>query len=189
MKEIAVYGGTFDPPTRAHEAIMRACLAVDGIDELWIMPSGYRQDKPGMSPNESRLGLLQSLLDDEFDEFPVRLSTFEMNLPQPTETQRTTTALAEAYPMHQFWYVFGADSIATMNTWGGGELLRQTLHILAVPRSGYDLPAETDRIRHLPIGEVALAGISSSAVRSALCAGDPVEHLVSPVVARQLRRM
>ena len=187
MKEIAIYGGTFDPPTRAHEAIMRACLDHAEIDELLVMPSGVRSDKVGMSSDEVRMGLLRQLITVEFAECPVKLSDFEMKLPKPTETYRTVDAMRHTYPKHRFWYVFGADSIESMTTWKGGNQLREELHILAVPRLGYELPIETDRLQYLEIGGIALAGISSSAVRQAMACGKPTDHLVSPVVARQLR--
>lgn len=187
MKEIAVYGGTFDPPTRAHEAIMRACLAHSTIDELWVMPSGARTDKAGMSSDALRMGLLKQLITVEFADCRVELSDFEMKLPKPTETYRTVNALDRVYPGHRFWYVFGADSIASMPTWQCGDQLRDELHILAVPRAGYELPPETERLNYLEIGEIALAGISSSAVRYAMASGEPLDHLVSPVVAKQLQ--
>lgn len=187
MKEIAVYGGTFDPPTRAHEAIMHACLAQPEIDELWVMPSGVRTDKVGMSSDEVRMGLLRQLITVEFASCPVELTDFEMKLPRPTETYRTVSALRQTYPNYRFWYVFGADSIGSMPTWEYGSQLREELHILAVPRAGYELPPESERLRYLDIGEIAMAGISSSAVRQAMACGQPTDHLVSPVVAKQLR--
>ena len=184
--EIAIYGGTFDPPTLAHEAIMRACLAKAGVDELWIMPSGIRTDKLDMSSDTLRLGLLGLLIDVEFSDLPVVLSDFEMKLPKPTETYKTVTVIEEAYPEYRFWYVFGADSIESMPDWHNGEWLRRNLNILAVPRAGYELPAETSHLKHLEIGEIAMAGISSSGVRQALKQGKPIEHLVNPIIAEYL---
>lgn len=141
--EIAVFGGTFDPPTVAHEAIIDACIKRSDIDEVWLLPSGVRADKPGMQPDDLRIALLQLL--ETQSEKPVRVSDFELTLPRPTKTYRTVEALKAAYPDHTFWFVFGADSYATMETWEQGEMLKKNLSMLLVKRLGYECPQETGK--------------------------------------------
>lgn len=178
--EIAVFGGTFDPPTLAHEAIIRACLERTDMDEVWVMPSGDRPDKPDMRDGEARLRLLHAVLQESFNEDPrLKVSDFEMRLPQPTQTYLTVRALRHAYPEGSFWYVFGADSYQDMPTWRGGSELRRTLGMLVVPRAGYELPEAGKLVRHLHIRD---HGISSSQVRGRMQAGKSIQHLVSPGV-------
>lgn len=182
--EIAVFGGTFDPPTLAHEGIIRACLHRTDIDEVWLMPSGVRDDKPGMQPDETRLAMLSIVRQDVFRAHPkLKISDFELQLPRPTKTYSTVGALEQRYPKEKFWFIFGADSYRDMHSWEQGEELRRRLGMLLVSRQGYELPPESDTIRHLAVIESGL-GISSTKVREAIRSERSVNQFVSKAIGQ-----
>lgn len=188
MKNIAVFGGTFDPPTRAHEKIIEYALDQPYLDEVWIMPSGQRLDKPHMLDDATRLEMLEVMKSQNFAGNPkLKLSDFEMNLPQPSHTYATVQALARAYPECNFHFVFGTDSYWDMQSWEHGQWLRQNLHMLIVPRGG-KMPSKTDKIRPFLVPEVEDMAISSTQAREALGRGDPIDKFVSKAVARFLSR-
>lgn len=179
---IAVYGGTFDPPTLAHEAIIEAALDQSDIDQLWVMPSGDRLDKPGMSSREVRLSLLHLMVTARFLDDPrLIVSEFEMDLPQPSTTIETYRALHATYPQDDFHFIFGADSYQDMPHWQEGTWLQSNLGMLLVARSGYELPPESERVRHLPFVEQQV--ISSTVVRERVRAGLDISTLVNPLIA------
>ncbi|MDB5164280.1 MAG: nadD [Candidatus Saccharibacteria bacterium] len=185
--EIAIFGGSFNPPTRAHEAGVQACLDRQDIDEVWLMPSGYRADKPGLVDDQARLEMLQIVKRQEFYDNPrVVISDFELSLPRPTQTYKTMGALARAYPEHRFWFVSGADTYATMQNWEGGHQLKASLPMLLIPRIGYELPEPTQQLRQLEVLEDMVDGISSSQVRERLALGGPIEFLVCDAIARYI---
>jgi nicotinate-nucleotide adenylyltransferase len=177
--EIAIFGGTFDPPTRAHQAIIAALSREPRFDQVWIMPSGQRTDKPHMTPDELRLKLLQAALVD----YPDTIATdFEMNLPQPTQTIQTYQLLRSAYPGHRFRYVFGADSYHDMPNWEQGRYLQTQLPMVLIERSGHELPQQTEQVWHLRVERIVQMGISSTAVRSMVATGMSVDDMVCPGV-------
>lgn len=58
-KKIAVYGGSFNPPTMSHYEIMKMIIeevTVDGepLDEIWMVPCGDRVDKKISTSGEKR---------------------------------------------------------------------------------------------------------------------------------------
>lgn len=58
-KKIAIYGGSFNPPTMSHYNIMKMVMediTVDGsqFDEVWMVPCGDRADKKIGTPGEKR---------------------------------------------------------------------------------------------------------------------------------------
>jgi nicotinate-nucleotide adenylyltransferase len=186
MKDIAVFGGTFDPPTKAHEGIITACLEQPAIDEVWVMPSGQRPDKPHMSDNAARLAMLELVKADTFhDDSRLVVSDFEQQLPQPTETRWTVRALRQAYPGYRFWHVCGADVYHRMPTWEGGEELRRNLGMLVVERDGYELPAETLQIKQLQAPQVDAAA-SSTRLREVCQNGGSLEAMTSKAVMRYI---
>lgn len=184
MNEVAIFGGTFDPPTKAHEAIIEACLTDPSFDQVWVMPSGDRVDKPFMLSEKTRFEMLQDLHTERFDSTTkLHVTDFELQLSRPTQTYSTVEALEEQYPENNFWFVFGADSYYDMPRWQEGKRLQATLGILLVPRAGYEIPQGLANVRSLGLTE-DLAFTSSTEVRGRIERGEVVEHLVSNGIAR-----
>lgn len=182
--EIAIFGGTFDPPTKAHEAIMAGLLDQPDIEQVWVMPSGVRDDKQGMGSDAVRMEMLQLIQRERFAANPrLVVSDFELELPRPTRTYQTVDALQANHPNDHFWFVFGADSIETMHAWMHGERLQKCLGMIAIPRAGHELPAPAPNIRYLDVQ----LGISSSQVRAAVEAGEPIAPMVSPAIEAFVR--
>jgi nicotinate-nucleotide adenylyltransferase len=178
--EVAVFGGTFDPPTKAHEAIIEACLGRADIDEVWLMPSGVRTDKITMQADELRLQMLDVLVEDSFrSNIKLSVSTVELELPRPTNTATTYQTLTPIFPDHNFWFVFGADSYRTMKSWEKGDYLRSRLGMLLVERTGYELPPETERIKHVRVASAGDA-VSSTVARQCFFEGRFQDAPVSP---------
>jgi nicotinate-nucleotide adenylyltransferase len=180
--EIAVFGGTFDPPTLAHEAIIDACLEHEALDEVWLLPSYVRRDKMNMSSDTQRLNLLRTLCATRFMNNPrVKINDYEVRRRRLTETWLTAAVLETLHPRDRLWWVYGADSYQDMPTWEHGDLLRGRLNFLLIPREGYDLPEPSERIGHLAVNACAL-GISSTLVREAAATTQSLHGLVSPAV-------
>lgn len=58
-RKIAVYGGSFNPPTKSHYEIMRMLIEEikikdESVDEVWMIPCGDRTDKKLATPGEKR---------------------------------------------------------------------------------------------------------------------------------------
>lgn len=187
MKNIIIFGGSFNPPTRAHEAIIRECLAQPLFDEVWVMPSGSRADKTIPTSDQDRLQMLQLLRHDSFADDPrMVVSDFELQLPRPTATRHTVRALTAAYPDVEFWFAFGDDSLRTMPTWPGAEEFMQNMRMI-IFSADPDLPAPSDKRRFVPLpAEMRL--VSSTAVRAAATNGGDVDLWVSPAIADYVAR-
>ena len=183
MKQVIVYGGSFNPFHNGHAAIVEHCLALPGYDEVWIMPSAKRTDKPDLVADETRLAMLIAYK-DSFTHVDRKLviTDFEMALGAPSETIRTYQALRTAYPRINFTFVFGSDSVADIYNWRGGDVLAETLDIIVVDRIGEVHPLKNPRHIRAEIPE-DVAGISSTLIRSKIRAGEPISSLVPRAIA------
>lgn len=175
--EIAVFGGTFDPPTKAHEAVIAACLARPELDEVWVMPSGTRSDKKSTLNDTDRLWMLNLMLEEVFANHPrLQVSSFELDyLPRPSQTAQTVEALRTFYPECRFRFVFGADSYLSMPQWRNGRELQRTLGMLVVPRNGLVIPV-ADNLELLTIS--MQKPVSSTEVRDRVRRGFSIDGLV-----------
>ncbi len=136
--ETIVYGGAFNPPTKAHQAIVEACaeraFASDG--EVWIVPSGSRADKQIDVDISDRLQMCYALARSVNHSDRVRVNDTELLRDAPTETIDTMREFIDQHPDRSFHWVFGADSLEHIAEWRGGEWMLEYVSILAVPRVG-----------------------------------------------------
>lgn len=181
-KNTIIYGGAFNPPTRAHQAILQACIDhAEMIDaDVWIMPSGNRLDKTIEQSRAQRLRMVDALCRDVVRRtVTVAVEARELDRDKPVETYDTATELRREHPDRRFIWVFGSDSVVSMPTWQHGDWLAKNLAMLVIERPGSPLDQLEGDIREL---RVAPTSVSSTEVRSRLAAHEPIDDLVGPQV-------
>lgn len=188
LKPTVIYGGAFNPPTRAHQAILQACVEyarpLDG--DIWLLPSASRADKHIDTPETWRIELCEALARDVMRRgVQLRIDTTELSRPKPTETYDTVCEFREMYPEREFTWVFGADSVQTMREWHGGEWMYDNLSMLVVPRAGTNVAALGSHARYLAMQQPS--NISSTIVRACIAAGEPFDDLVGDQVYHLLQ--
>ncbi|MBP9738855.1 nicotinate-nicotinamide nucleotide adenylyltransferase [Candidatus Saccharibacteria bacterium] len=186
MKKAIIYGGAFNPPTVAHQAILQACVeyarAVSA--EVWLLPSGERADKTIQVSTEKRIKFLEACI-SEVDTNGVRhrIETIELLSTEKTQTYGTFSEISRKYAdIEQIW-VFGSDSITTMKQWYNGDWLYNNLPMLIVPRPGFEI---TSLPPHAQFLQVDSAEMSSTIVRELMHLQQDFSHLVPAAVHRIL---
>jgi nicotinate-nucleotide adenylyltransferase len=167
---VALFGGSFNPPHVAHQLVALYVLETAPVDELWLIPA-YRHalEKP-LSPFEDRLEMTKlaaAALGPR-----VKVSDVERAIGGESRTLHTLRRLRELHPEHVFSLVIGADLVAEVASWLGGEELARTVPFIVVGRGAAPGPE----------GGVAMPELSSTAVRERLGAGKSVAGLVPRAV-------
>jgi len=188
QRETVIYGGAFNPPTRAHQAILQACVdyAEPRQADVWLLPSASRVDKRIEVDREKRLAFCDALTQDVLQRtVRVAVETTELDRTYLTETYDTVRELEAQHPERAFTWVFGADSVASMPTWEHGEWLRETLSMLVIHRPGTELPPLGPRAVQLAID----AGMfSSTELRRRLVSRERFDDIVGGNVHALLTR-
>ncbi len=181
MKEVIVYGGAFNPPTVAHQAIAQAAAdyAVERDMELWLLPSGERYDKKIGVSVEKRLSYAHALLASLSTTATTQVCDVELKNTEMSQTFLTYERLAEDNPQATFTWIFGSDSVNTMHEWERGDWLRENLPLLVVERPGYELQDHGNNIQILEVDQLTT---SSTEVRTRHEQGLSVAELVPPSV-------
>jgi nicotinate-nucleotide adenylyltransferase len=185
--ETIIYGGAFNPPTRAHQAILQACVnrAEQTGADVWLLPSGNRTDKTIEVSRDDRLRMLDALISDVLMRtVAVHVETSELDRIVPTETFDTVIEMNDKYPDRRFTWVFGSDSVETMPQWYMGEWMMNNLSMLVIERPGTPIQTLGRYTSRLP---VATIDISSTQVRERLKSRKAIDDLVTPSVLAQLR--
>ena len=136
-----MYGGSFNPPTRAHEAIVSCVKSHIGLQTLVLVPVGNDYQKPELIDIKHRLNMLMCLNMD------CLIDTTEIEYPYEG-TLKTLKRLEEVY-QHPFGFVIGADQLKAFHTWINVDILCKNHPVLIVKRPGYDITPHIDTLKRL----------------------------------------
>lgn len=187
--KVGLMGGTFNPIHTGHLLLAENARTSFGLDEVWFLPSGcsyMKAQSEVLSPRE-RLHMTRLACSGNPH---FRVSSIEVEREGYTYTFETLTQLQEQYPEYDFYFLVGADTLYSMETWKHPEIIFEKAGILAAVRDGKsmdDLQCQADhlnekynaRIRLIPSANVE---ISSSDIRSRCQKGLSIRYLVPEAV-------
>lgn len=145
MRKIALFGGAFDPPHSAHAKVVKLVLDSKLADEVWLVPTAdSRYDKKSVINNQSRLDMLNLLVDSELKGLPVRVEPIQLKGALPDcGTMELIDVLRVIHGGCYFSFVIGGDLVAQLPTWRNADRLKREVIFLVVQRPGAK-PIKTD---------------------------------------------
>lgn len=153
---IAVFGGTFDPPTNSHMISLAEIVHSGVADQVILVPCGRRADKPHLRSTRERYTMCQLACASSFTHnLPVTVSDLEVEEPEALATYDLLCALREANPNSKLKFVVGSDWLqkregqdirkwvskdkATGRQIVTGERLLNEFDFIVIKRPGYDV--------------------------------------------------
>jgi nicotinic acid mononucleotide adenylyltransferase len=186
-QDIAVFGGSFNPPGLHHRAMAETLARAFG--RVLVLPCGFRPDKPGAAGWLAR-GFRRRLVELAFE----GLEGLEFDWSDLHRERFTPTVeLAARYQGRgALWFVAGADLFAggkdgrspIQAEWQEGPRIWRELNWACLTRPGVAFDPADLPPRHRLL-EFAVPG-SSSEIRRRLVAGESIDALVAPGVAALL---
>jgi nicotinate-nucleotide adenylyltransferase len=173
-REIALLGGSFNPPHVAHAMAAWWALATQGVDEVWLLPSFQHPFGKPLAPWGDRVRMCELAVAGLHG---VQVCTAEAELegdPLVGRTVRTLEHLLERHPGWRFALIVGTDVLAETDRWYRFDRVKQLARLIVVGRQGH-APAP---------GAPSLPDVSSTAIREAIAAGRDVSGLLPRRVAR-----
>lgn len=139
LRCIAVLGGSFNPPHRAHIAVASQPLAA-GYDEVWLVPCGARPDKPSLAtPAWLRTAVCCAAVEHTYpQELKVQVVPIEVPQKRAIPSGVLFTQLRTTMPGYELHMVIGADLVPTLSSWHNAAELLARVHFFVVPRPGYE---------------------------------------------------
>lgn len=193
---VAVYGGSFNPPHLGHRTVAQTAMEQLAPDRLLIMPDRVPPHKAlaANSPSpEERLQLCRLC----FGDLPgVEISDLELRREGASYTADTVELLRRDNPNARLTLVVGADMLLCFNRWYRSRYLMESCALAAVCREGgeretieekaaqlrRDYGAEVLLLSHTPLP------LCSAQVRERLPRREGAEMLPPPVYAEIIRR-
>ncbi len=183
--QLAVFGGTFDPPHVAHLAVGEAAYRQLGVESVVFIPAGEPWQKLGrpVSPASHRLEMVRLAVRD-VPYFSV--DDREITRPGPSYTIVTVDELrAEG---HEPIIVLGADAAAGMATWVRSERLAD-VRVAVVARPGVERRSVIEGV----VGELVWLDapsleLSGTELRDRAAAGHSLRFIVPDAVCEYIER-
>ena len=184
-RRIGLFGGSFDPPHRAHRALADLALAQLRLDQLRWLPAGQPWQKAArtLAPRVDRLAMLRLLMAGE-PRFA--LDERELERTGPSYTIDTVRELAAEHRGAELLLVIGQDQYGRFDTWREWPELLQRVTLAVAGRDGAAptpppaLAAQSHRLVALPLPAMP---VSSTQIRAAAAQGLRVDALAGPAVA------
>jgi len=136
METIALFGGSFDPPHIAHEALVKALLEIEGIDKVVVMPTYLNPFKSHFfAPSELRLKWLKKIFSDSNK---VEVSDFEVRQNKKVPSIESVKHLLKSYK--KIYLVIGADNLSSLSKWTSFDELNSLVTFIVASRDSVDIP-------------------------------------------------
>ena len=170
-----IYGGAFDPPHLGHLAVADAARQRFGAERLLVLVSERPAHRAVQASAEDRLALARAA----FPHDDVRLD------PYPR-----TVELLRAEQLDDPIFVVGADQFLGFLDWSEGDEVLERTRLGVATRPGYprdaleQVLAKLARPERVVFFEIEPNPAASTDVRARAAAGEPLDGLVAPAVAR-----
>ena len=186
-KRIALFGGSFDPPHRAHVALAVCALDALALSELRWVPTGEPWHKArAVTATVHRVAMVELAMAGE-PRF--RLERIEVDRPGATYTIDTVHQLAAREPGCEWVLLIGQDQYAGLHTWRAWRELLGLVTLAVAQRPGV-ATAPAAEVRAVPhqVLPLPMLDISASNIRACVAAGQDISALVPAEVAGYIAR-
>ena len=194
-KKTGIMGGTFNPVHNGHLLLAETAREFFGLDKVIFMPSGNPYIKKNSIIPDGNLRV--QMLEHAVKENPYfRLSRMEVEREGPTYTCDTLVKLRELNPEEEYYFIMGADSLLTLESWKNPEIIFQNCVIAAAVRgtgtedkikkiADYLTESYQSDIRIMPSRYI---DISSSEIRKRIKDGRSVRYMIPDSVIAYIEK-
>lgn len=199
IRQIGLFGGSFDPPHMGHVALVEAGLNVLGLDEVWVIPAlPVHRQLSGLADGATRLRWLEKIFESNDR---VTVLDWEIRRARPTamvETLREFAASQNTMP----WLMLGADAWAGLPDWQQYPTHRELCNVAVFARQGMDETCVSHpgwkRIMkqdwrqyetggHMLYVAVELPDISATSIRKDIMKAEALAASIPPVIINEVR--
>lgn len=140
---LLLFGGTFNPPHRAHFLILHAAIDALRPTRCELIPSGQPWQKPEVAPIRDRLAMLELALADDYarhllvpSSCPIVINPIEANHAGASYTIDTLLSLRTAHPDTHLLWLMGSDQLLNFHTWKNWHDILNHAHLVVAQRAG-----------------------------------------------------
>ncbi len=129
---IAIFGGSFDPPHIGHELIINKSLELLDIDKLYVVPTYLNPFKKEfhLTPN-----IRFELLDELFGNTNVEVLDYEVKQEKAVASIDTVRYLKKKTNAKKIYLIIGSDNLEKIHLWKDFDKLNQLVSFVVITRN------------------------------------------------------
>lgn len=146
------------------------------LERIWfvISPQNPFKKKKSLARDYNRLHLVNLAIGDNYK---LKSSNIEFDLPQPSYTIDSLTILRDRYPDNEFVLIMGGDNLGSFHKWKKFETILKWYEIYVYQRPNYDLGELKDHPK-VHIFDAPQMNISASYIRKCIKEDKSIQYLV-----------
>ncbi len=187
MKNIGLYGGSFNPPHSGHLILAETVREYAGLDTVFFIPSDIppHKQREHLAPGKERLAMVERAIAGNRH---FQSSDIEIQKGGTSYTIATVDEFQKRFPGSALNLIIGIDNLIDFKSWKSQEELLEKTTLLVFDRPGFrreDVPH--DLLKVVKFIPAPLIGISSSDIRLRIKNGKSIKYYVPKEVEEYIR--
>lgn len=148
-RRVGIMGGTFDPIHIGHLILAECAYEQFQLDRVQFLPSGnppHKTDRTDGATDEERLEMVSLAIRDNPH---FSLDVEEMRRTGYSYTSDTLDALRKLHPDTDYFFIIGADSLMSFDSWYEPERISRNCVLLAAVRDGLSEAVMEEKMNEL----------------------------------------
>lgn len=192
---IAILGGSFDPPHLGHLYIASQVKELLNMDQVWFMPAFQHPFQKALTPVEGRVAMTKLLEDTS-----IKVSSFEIEQNHSSFTIDTLNSLSAKYPQDTFYWITGSDQLDSFQKYKDWQKIISSHNLIIFPRE-WILPKFEEKVKQslqlqeipknvilLQDEDLILTNISSTKIRDRVKKGLSIHKYVPDGVEEYIQK-
>jgi len=189
---IAILGGSFDPPHKGHVAIANRLLKLFNFQEFWLIPCFQNPFYKNSTSPFKRLEMTKYLEKERTKVLDLEIRKKSINY-----TIDTLRFLSKRRPKDKFYWVIGTDQVENFTKWKDWKEIINNFKLIIVPRTDFKKAENELKIisKQVAVPEnIILIGknkfppiyVSSTLVRKQINGGKPITNMVPKKIQKYI---
>ena len=128
MKKYGFFGGSFNPPTIAHERLAEEIAEKYNLDKVYFVPVGNFYKKEGLVDEKTRYEMLTNIKNDKLDVLDI-----ELNSSQKLSAADAFKLINNNFKTSENYFILGGDNLEKLPNWKNAEACLNN-NIIAIQR-------------------------------------------------------
>jgi len=192
---IAIFGGSFNPPTIAHIDLAKQILSnIKYIEKIIFVPVSTKYNKSGLASDNGRFNMLEEVCKKLNN---IEVSSIELDSSRQLFTIETLDILKEQNMDKQICFIIGTDNLKQLETWHKADELLEKYKVIVLKRDNDDI---NEIIREsaflskykksiINLENINPINLSSSYIREKLEKGENISDLVPTEILEDVKKL
>ena len=131
MKKLGFFGGSFNPPTIAHEIIAKDIAIKFDLDKVYFVPVGNFYSKADLIDARKRFEMLNLITDSNIDVLDI-----ELKAKKSLQTIDAFNLINNKFNLSKNYFILGGDNLEKLPNWENAEKCLNSNIIAIFPDHG-----------------------------------------------------